>query len=187
MTLGIVLYLQLLLIVKNVLLDMPLDEAVIEATVLVGLIPNGLFVSIAIAYALAAVRMTRFGALVQQANAVESLSHVDTLCVDKTGTLTANRLELEQVVPLEGDEAEARARIALMVASSSGAEQDERGHRRSSRAPGGSGPGEPPRAAPPVSRRRSRRRASGVPSACPPATRRTVRRAARTASAPPRF
>ncbi len=117
-TLAIVLYLQLLLVVKNVLLDVPLDEAVIEATVLVGLIPNGLFVSIAIAYALAAVRMTRYGALVQQANAVESLSHVDMLCVDKTGTLTANQLELEQIVPLEGEEASARAAVALMVASS---------------------------------------------------------------------
>ncbi len=118
-TLGIVLYLQLLLIVKNVLLDVPLDEAVIEATVLVGLIPNGLFVSIAIAYALAAVRMSRVGALVQQANAVESLSHVDMLCVDKTGTLTANQLELEEILPLDGDEAAARASVALMVASSS--------------------------------------------------------------------
>ncbi len=117
-TLAIVLYLQLLLIVKNVLLDVPVDEAVIEATVLVGLIPNGLFVSIAIAYALAAVRMSRFGALVQQANAVESLSHVDMLCVDKTGTLTANLLELEQILPLEGDEAHARTAVALMVASS---------------------------------------------------------------------
>ena len=118
-TLGIVLYLQLLLIVKNVLLDVPLDEAVIEATVLVGLIPNGLFVSIAIAYALAAVRMSRVGALVQQANAVESLSHVDMLCVDKTGTLTANQLDLEAILPLDGDEAAARASVALMVASSS--------------------------------------------------------------------
>jgi cation-transporting ATPase E len=108
-TLGVVIYLQLLLVVKNVVEDTPLDEAIVEATVLVGLVPNGLFVSIAIAYALAAVRMSRFGALVQQANAVESLSHVDTLCVDKTGTLTANQLELEQVVPLEGDEATARA------------------------------------------------------------------------------
>jgi cation-transporting ATPase E len=61
-TLAIVLYLQLLLIVKNVLLGVDLSEAVIEATVLVGLIPNGLFVSIAIAYALAAVRMSRYGA-----------------------------------------------------------------------------------------------------------------------------
>lgn len=117
-TLLIVLYLQLLLIVKNVLLDVPLDQAVVEATVLVGLIPNGLFVSIAIAYALAAVRMTRHGALVQQANAVESLSHVDLLCVDKTGTLTANQLELEAIVALEGDEASCRERIGLMVMSS---------------------------------------------------------------------
>ncbi len=116
-TLGVVLYLQLLLIVKNVVDDAQLDDAIVEATVLVGLVPNGLFVSIAIAYALAAVRMSRFGALVQQANAVESLSHVDTLCVDKTGTLTANQLELDQVLPLEGDEASARRRVGLMVAS----------------------------------------------------------------------
>jgi cation-transporting ATPase E len=118
-TLGIVLYLQLLLILDNLLKEVPLDQAVIEATVLVGLIPNGLFVSIAIGYALAAVRLSRVGALVQQANAVESLSHVDTLCVDKTGTLTANKLELAAVIPLEGDEAWARACLATMVASTS--------------------------------------------------------------------
>jgi cation-transporting ATPase E len=45
-TLGIVIYLQLLLVVKNVVEDTPLDEAIIEATVLVGLVPNGLFVSV---------------------------------------------------------------------------------------------------------------------------------------------
>ena len=116
-TLGVVLYLQLLLVVKNVVEDAKLDQAIIEATVLVGLVPAGLFVSIAIAYALAAVRMSRVGALVQQANAVESLSHVDTLCVDKTGTLTANQLELEQIVPLEGDQASARAWVGTMVSS----------------------------------------------------------------------
>ena len=36
------------------------------------------------------------GALVQQANAIESLSNVDVLCLDKTGTLTANKLAVEQ-------------------------------------------------------------------------------------------
>ena len=115
-TLGVVLYLQLLLVVKNVVDDARLDQAIVEATVLIGLVPNGLFVAIAIAYALAAVRMSGYGALVQQANAVESLSHVDTLCVDKTGTLTANQLELDQILPLEGDEASARGRVGLMVA-----------------------------------------------------------------------
>ena len=69
-----------------------------------GLVPNGLFVSIAIAYALGAVRIIRFGALVQQANAIESLSNVDVLCLDKTGTLTANRLSVEEIVPLAGSE-----------------------------------------------------------------------------------
>ena len=46
-------------------LDTPLDEAIIEATVLIGLVPNGLFVSIAIAYALAAGLETLERALVQ--------------------------------------------------------------------------------------------------------------------------
>ena len=117
-TLGVVIYLQLLLVVKLVVEDMPLDQAVIEATILIGLVPAGLFISIAIAYGMAAVRISGYGALVQQANAVESLSHVDTLCVDKTGTLTANKLELDQIVPLEGDEAAVRAKVGLMVASS---------------------------------------------------------------------
>ncbi|MGD1852130.1 MAG: HAD-IC family P-type ATPase [Cyanophyceae cyanobacterium] len=38
--------------------------------------------------------------LVQQANAVESLSNVDVLCVDKTGTLTANRINLQELIPI---------------------------------------------------------------------------------------
>jgi cation-transporting ATPase E len=118
-TLAIILYLELLLILDATLKGTPPDQAVIEATVLVGLIPNGLFVSIAIAYALAAVRMTKLGALVQQANAVESLSHVDVLCVDKTGTLTANQLKLEVVVPLgHADEERVSHALGLVVASS---------------------------------------------------------------------
>jgi cation-transporting ATPase E len=42
----------------------------------------------------------RFGALVQQSNAIESLSHVDVLCLDKTGTLTANRLRIAGIYPI---------------------------------------------------------------------------------------
>lgn len=117
-TLAVVMYLELLLVMNATLKGTPIDQAVVEATVLVGLIPNGLFVSIAIAYALAAVRMSRLGALVQQANAVESLSHVDVLCVDKTGTLTANQLKLESIISLDGDDAAARLYLGAMVASS---------------------------------------------------------------------
>ena len=74
--------------------------------------------SIAVAYALGAIRILRFGALVQQANSIESLSHVDVLCLDKTGTLTANRLEVEAVTGLDGaSEDEVVAVLAALAGS----------------------------------------------------------------------
>ena len=57
-------------------------EGVRMSTVVVALIPNGLVLSIALAYALGAVRMLGRGMLIQQGNAVESLSNVDVLCTD---------------------------------------------------------------------------------------------------------
>jgi cation-transporting ATPase E len=100
--LGIVLYLEILLVIRGLLRATAVGEFVANATLLAGLVPNGLFVSIAVAYALGAIRILRFGALVQQSNAIESLSHVDVLCLDKTGTLTANRLQVESVAGIGG-------------------------------------------------------------------------------------
>ena len=76
-------------------------ENVKATAVLIGLVPYGLFLTIAIAYAMGAVTIANRGALVQQSNAVESLSNVDVLCMDKTGTLTANQLLLDAVTPLD--------------------------------------------------------------------------------------
>ncbi len=103
--LGIVLYLEVLLVLRGALRGTAIGSVVADATLLAGLVPNGLFVSIAVAYALGAIRMLRFGALVQQANAIESLSHVDVLCLDKTGTLTANRMSIVATAPI-GDATE---------------------------------------------------------------------------------
>jgi len=115
--LFIVIYLELLIAANGLVEAVPLPEGVQQATVIAGLVPNGLFVTIAIAYALAAVRIVRFGALVQQANAVESLSNVDVLCLDKTGTLTSNRLRVEAIRPLGMDEAILKAALGAMTAS----------------------------------------------------------------------
>ncbi|GLY02615.1 HAD-IC family P-type ATPase [Actinoplanes sp. NBRC 101535] len=68
--------------------------------VLSGLVPYGLFFLIALAYTAGAVRIARHGALVQQVNAVESVSNVDVVCTDKTGTLTTGRLTVDAIVPL---------------------------------------------------------------------------------------
>ncbi|WP_433608089.1 HAD-IC family P-type ATPase [Dactylosporangium sp. CA-139114] len=70
--------------------------------VLSGLIPYGLFLLIAVAYTGGAAAIAKRGALVQQVNAVESVSNVDVVCTDKTGTLTTGRLTVAHVVPLAG-------------------------------------------------------------------------------------
>jgi len=116
--LAIVVYLEILLLIRGLVQAIRPGDVVADATLLAGLVPNGLFVSIAVAYALGAIRILRFGALVQQSNAIESLSHVDVLCLDKTGTLTANKLEVDRVVPLGGaTEAEVVAAAAALAAS----------------------------------------------------------------------
>lgn len=114
-----VLYMETLLVANGLVKAISLPAGVEEATVIAGLIPNGLFVAIAVAYALAAVRILRFGALVQQSNAIESLSNVDVLCLDKTGTLTTNRLQFQSIHPLGADEGTLRTALGAMMASTS--------------------------------------------------------------------
>ena len=36
----------------------------------------------------------------QQSNAVESLSNINVLCTDKTGTLTSNKLVFNELIPI---------------------------------------------------------------------------------------
>jgi cation-transporting P-type ATPase E len=68
--------------------------------VLSGLVPYGLFFLIAVAYTAGAARIAGCGALVQQVNAVESVSNVDVVCTDKTGTLTTGQLTLTDIEPV---------------------------------------------------------------------------------------
>jgi cation-transporting ATPase E len=86
--------------------------------VLSGLVPYGLFLLIAVAYTAGAARIAGRGALVQQVNAVESVSHVDVVCTDKTGTLTTGRLTLKEVEPIGGhDPAEVEATLGALARS----------------------------------------------------------------------
>ncbi|MBN1285848.1 MAG: HAD-IC family P-type ATPase [Anaerolineae bacterium] len=94
-------------------------ESVRVAAVIVALVPQGLFFMITLAYAMGAVRIAGRGALIQQANAVESLSNVKILCLDKTGTLTTNRLQVHALHPLTVDEDEFKRLLGDYVANSS--------------------------------------------------------------------
>jgi cation-transporting ATPase E len=77
------------------------------AATITSMIPQGLVLMTTLAFVLGAVRMARRGAIVQRLNAVESMAAIDTLCMDKTGTLTTNRLRLEKIellAPMMGEE-----------------------------------------------------------------------------------
>jgi cation-transporting P-type ATPase E len=88
------------------------------SAVLSGLVPYGLFFLIALAYTAGAVATSRHGALVQRVNAVESVSNVDVVCTDKTGTLTTGRLTVAQVLPVGGaDAGEVEAALGTMARS----------------------------------------------------------------------
>jgi cation-transporting ATPase E len=60
-------------------------------------IREGLVLLMSVTFAVAAVRLARRDTLIQQMSATESLASVDTICVDKTGTLTEGRLRLAGV------------------------------------------------------------------------------------------
>ena len=115
--LAIVIYIEFLLVIDALVTRANMGETIASATLVVGLVPNGLFLSITLAYALGAVRIIKYGALVQQSNAIESLSNVTVLCSDKTGTLTANRLQVNAVHPIGIGDEELRRILGVMVAS----------------------------------------------------------------------
>ncbi|MGK7905078.1 MAG: HAD-IC family P-type ATPase [Hormoscilla sp.] len=92
-------------------------DGVQRAAVIAGLVPSGLYMTIILAYTLGALRMVGQQVLIQQANAVESLSNVNVLCLDKTGTLTANRIKLDAVYPIGISERELRGLLGDYAAS----------------------------------------------------------------------
>jgi cation-transporting ATPase E len=108
-----------ILILSLSLRSVGLEEAAQTATAgLVTLIPEGLVLLMSVTFAVAAVRLAKRDTLVQQMSASESLAAVDTICVDKTGTLTAGELRLAGVEFAEGAEtATARAALGSFAAS----------------------------------------------------------------------
>ena len=87
-------------VLGNLIVPKSIDESLQSAAVILGVIPNSLFAMINLSYALGGVSILKKGALLQRLNAIESLSNVDVLCLDKTGTLTTKNLILEEVTNL---------------------------------------------------------------------------------------
>lgn len=68
----------------------------------VGMVPQGLVLLTSVNFATASLKLARQHVLVQELPSVEVLARVDTLCLDKTGTLTTGRITMRQVLGASG-------------------------------------------------------------------------------------
>ena len=71
------------------------------ASGVLGMIPEGLYLLTSIALALSVVRLARRKVLVRDMSCVETLARVDTMCVDKTGTITEPGMDVRELVSLK--------------------------------------------------------------------------------------
>lgn len=79
----------------------PVNEAVVSsAAALLGMLPKGLVLLISVSLATGVIRLARMKILVQNIYSLETLAHVDTLCLDKTGTITDGKLKVCRTVPM---------------------------------------------------------------------------------------
>ncbi len=97
--LGLLLFFQ-----AYVLRGTPLSGAVTTtAAGLLGMLPKGLVLLITVSLAVGVAKLAKSRVLVQNLFSLESLAHVDVLCLDKTGTLTQGDMRVERVVQLTKD------------------------------------------------------------------------------------
>lgn len=84
-----------------------LRESILSmAAAIVPMVPEGLVLMTSIAFAAGVIRLGKFKALVNELVAIEGLARVNTVCTDKTGTLTTNEMELDSIVAAEGKDAD---------------------------------------------------------------------------------
>ena len=90
---GIILFIQAYFIRETVL-----DESVIAtAAALLGMLPKGLVLLITIALESGVIKLAKKEVLVQELYSIESLAHIDTICLDKTGTITEGKMNVSEV------------------------------------------------------------------------------------------
>ncbi|MEV6699840.1 cation-translocating P-type ATPase [Streptomyces sp. NPDC051453] len=69
---------------------------------IIPMVPEGLVLLTSVAFAIGVIRLGRKQCLVQELPAIEGLARVDTVCLDKTGTLTEGGMDVTELRPLGG-------------------------------------------------------------------------------------
>lgn len=82
-----------------------------------GMIPEGLYLLTSVALVVSVMRLASRKVLVHDLKCIEALARVDVLCVDKTGTITENEMQVSGLIPLEGFDPSKGVGLKSLVAS----------------------------------------------------------------------
>lgn len=81
----------------------------------IGMIPEGLYLLASVALAVSSIRLAQKKVLLHDMKCIETLARVNVLCVDKTGTITENTMEVQDVIPTkEYEEGKLRPLLELL-------------------------------------------------------------------------
>ncbi len=87
-----------LLVAEGLIQENQIDEIIINSSVLItSLVPQGLVLITTISFAYGAMKIAKSQAIVQRLSAIEAMANTKVVCMDKTGTLTKNILEIKEV------------------------------------------------------------------------------------------
>lgn len=92
-----------------------ISAVVFVLVILIAAIPIALPATYTLSTALGAVELSKLGVLTTKLSAIEESAAMTVLCSDKTGTLTENKVLLEDVAPVEGISREELLKYAVMA------------------------------------------------------------------------
>ena len=75
------------------------DSIVSMVGAVIGMIPEGMYLLTTVALALSSMRLAQKQVLLHDMHSIETLARVDVLCVDKTGTITEDKMSVIEVFP----------------------------------------------------------------------------------------
>ena len=120
------------LFLRTVFMDgTSMNDAILSTVAaVVGMIPQGLVLLVSSVLAIATTRLGQKNVLVQQSYCVETLARVDTLCLDKTGTITSGAMEVTSMRaagedPYDEERCRDMLQCATTVMSANGADANE--------------------------------------------------------------
>ncbi|NLX93798.1 MAG: HAD-IC family P-type ATPase [Clostridiales bacterium] len=94
---------------------MPKEGIENTTAALVGMIPEGLYLLVSVALAVSVMRLSKKHTLVRDLKCIETLARADVFCVDKTGTITENHMDVTAIVNIGPNDMDAAAVERLLT------------------------------------------------------------------------